>query len=118
MTSSQIYWITRLDNINTFVFLIFAFGVVAALLCGICWINFPSRASETIKKYLFRILLISIIDGFISIWIPTTKEMAAIIIIPKLINAISSNQQLIDLPNNFVALANDWIKELSPKKKE
>ncbi|MBP5784489.1 MAG: hypothetical protein J6W16_02760 [Methanobrevibacter sp.] len=44
-------------------------------------------------------------------FIPTTKEMAAIYIIPKIMN----NENLNNIGNEMLNLANEWIKELHPK---
>lgn len=44
--------------------------------------------------------------------IPTTKEMVAILVVPK----IANNEKIQQLPDNLLNLVNDWIKELEPKK--
>jgi len=50
-------------------------------------------------------------------FLPTTKQMAAIIIVPKICSAVESNEQLKQLPNNLFTLANEWMEELRPPKK-
>jgi hypothetical protein len=49
-------------------------------------------------------------------FLPGTKQMAAIIIVPKLCRAIESNEGLKEMPNKVVGLANAWIEELKPEK--
>ena len=44
--------------------------------------------------------------------LPTTKEMAAIIVIPK----VANNEKIQELGDGIYQLANDWLKEISPKK--
>ncbi len=85
--------------------------------------SYPPMIEEYEKKYKEtndNILKVGIIflalGAFIKVFVPDTKEMAAIVIIPKMYNAISTNKQLTELPNNMLQLANDWIKELSPNK--
>lgn len=51
----------------------------------------------------------------ISALIPSTKQMAAIIVVPKVISSIESNKELMALPGEITSLASAWIKELKPK---
>lgn len=113
ITSTQLYWITRLDGIST----------TAGTICILIGIA------------LFLMILINIQDNFIKfkcwlvvsitlvlfllivIFVPTTKEMAAILILPKILNSQTANKAINELPANIVDLANDWIKELIPEKK-
>ena len=50
--------------------------------------------------------------------IPTTKQMAVLIVVPSLVDAIDNSEALKALPKKIVDLAGDWIETLSPKKKE
>jgi hypothetical protein len=45
------------------------------------------------------------------VFIPTTKQMAVIMVAPKVIN----NEQVQKLPNQVLELANEWLEELKPK---
>jgi len=40
--------------------------------------------------------------------------MCAVIIVPKVIEAASNNEQLKKMPNVIVETANTWIKEITP----
>ena len=44
-------------------------------------------------------------------FVPTTKEMCAI----KLVPMIANDEQVQELPNKVVDLANEWLDELKPK---
>ena len=57
------------------------------------------------------IILFTLISPLI--FIPTTKEMCAIKIIPRVVN----NEKVQELPEKFVELANEWVEELKPKQK-
>lgn len=123
ITSAQIYWITRLTYLN------FLFGVpgtictlgsfvcllVAAMLGGSAGGDESEiEFSKIWFKYGFRSGVIGIILMGISCFIPTTKEMAAILLIPK----VANNEQIQKLPGNILTLANEWLEELKPEKEK
>jgi hypothetical protein len=47
-----------------------------------------------------------------SLFIPTTKQMCVIKVLP----VIANNEDVQKLPDKVVDLANDWLDELKPKK--
>jgi len=47
-------------------------------------------------------------------FLPTTKQACAIYVIPRIVN----NKEVQELPEKVVDLANEWLEELKPKKKE
>ena len=49
--------------------------------------------------------------------LPTTKQMAALIVVPKVISAVAESETIQKLPAKVLNLANEWIEELSPKAK-
>lgn len=48
--------------------------------------------------------------------VPTTKQMAAIIVVPPMVDAVKKSETLNKLPGKLLTLADDWITELSPNK--
>jgi len=48
------------------------------------------------------------------IFVPTTKQMAAIIVVPKIVN----NEKVQNVGNKIYDLAVEWMDELHPKKKD
>ena len=121
ITETEIYWLTRLDNIRiavgstlalwTFIVL----GVTA--VCIICggWPNSDKekRIAQILRRFVivpvWTVLLCLIVAAVL---VPTTKEMCAIKAIPMIIN----NEQVQELPNKVLELANDWMDELKPNK--
>ena len=112
MTSWQIYWITRLDG--------------ASIACGLLWIILlmsllfwiPVKMGVSLlglKKYLFFHLGTFFIFLAADVLLPTTKEMAAILILPKVYSSVSANEELKKIPNNLVRLANEWIESMTKK---
>lgn len=49
----------------------------------------------------------------LNILVPDTKQMCAVIIIPKIVN----NEKIHDIGDKFYNLAIEWMEELSPAKK-
>ena len=136
MNSWQLYWITRLDQLYISFSAIFAFSLLGMASFGSAYlINLNLMKSRKPKDgdldhsdydwnkswadglRPFAKLFVSIFIFSNILWfIPTTKEMAAIIIIPKLYNSITTNQKIINMPDKLLDLANSWIEELKPEK--
>lgn len=130
ITSWSIYWITRLDSLNCF----FASSGVVLLILFIAFVSWiwPLHIDNTInydeeesqekykryKRSMIWGISIGVLFLFISVFIPTTKEFAAIYLIPK----IANNEQITKIPDNAAKLLNtkleQWIDETLSKKKE
>jgi hypothetical protein len=119
ITSWQIYWITRLDSISLLLAIATFLSVFLFILSVFALEDIEDekvgKEVGLFRKFLF---FFSIAGAVLCSLTPTTKEMAAIILIPKLTNAVTQNEELKKLPNNLLSLANDWIVELRPDKKE
>lgn len=110
VTSSTLYWITRCDG---FV----AFGVIFFVLFAAAIIFLTNHIifyeSEMCAKFAWFASAIGLIlSASIALFVPTTKEMAAIIVIPK----IANSETVKELGDGVVALAQEWIEELKPNK--
>ena len=121
ITGTEIYWITRMDNIRVAigVFLtIWAFVTLGVSIgCFICSIWPDNEKEKHMAELLRRFIIIptwALLCCLISaiVLIPTTKEVCAIKAIPIIVN----NEQVQELPNKVVELANEWIDELKPSK--
>jgi len=121
ITESEMYWLTRLDHLHI---IAVAISVTVVILSGI-WLVVSSichavnHAEENTDLLpVSRKSLRWSIPCFLLSWvliasagfIPTTKEMCAIKAIPVIVN----NEQVQELPNKVVELANEWIDELKP----
>lgn len=128
ISQSSIYWITRCSSIsNTLITLSIVFGIISFifLLMILCtfddntWYRGAER-KETIKLrsktyYIFRItcpMFFIFVLG--NTFVPTTQEMIAITVIPR----IANNENIQGLGDDFITTARDWLKELAPKKEE
>jgi len=106
MNPSTMYWLMMLDNIrNTFecllVLSIISTGILIAIGC-----------CEEIKS-LFKYAKISAIAACIGVlgitFLPNTKQMAAIIIVPKVVNSEFANETLPAEAKELYSLAKTWL---------
>jgi hypothetical protein len=102
-----IYWFTRLDVLYILgvVTLILSISSIVSLffLAGADEIDF-NKAYTYIKRYSLLSLILGI---FIVIFVPTTKEAAAIYLIPK----IANNEEVSKIPDNALKLLNKRLEE-------
>lgn len=115
ITESTIYWLTRLDHIHS---LLEAFNFVLILAVCFCFMGLiPCIVEEEpqifskLKNWGFIFLTVLFFSAVVGAMLPTTKEYAAIKVIP----AIANNQDVKDIGNDIVDLAKDWLKQMKPK---
>jgi len=121
ITSGQIYWLTRLDSIHKaaiplVVFGIFALvgGIIVLTLCK-QWKNNEYmeddyRIAKSLRWVFWAGLIASIIGTSVQLFVPSTKEMAAILFAPKIVN----NEKAQEIPGNMLDFVNDWLKNFRP----
>lgn len=122
ITSMQMYWITILDNIVFTCRLLYAVLVAVSVILlfvgGFIRDDNP-RESDTWKTGMglhaiaCKVLIpISLLMILIATLLPNTKQMAAIIVIPRIVN----NEKIQEAGNRVYELAIEWMDELRPKK--
>lgn len=128
MTSFEIYLLTLMDSLNDLALAFLFLSVITIGACiGIYGIGKSDASSgekeEYTKKYkslkdkiACSCGIVFIVSVLIKAFLPSTKELAAIIFIPQFYNSIVDNKQIAALPNNVAQLVNEWIKELSLNK--
>jgi hypothetical protein len=115
ITGTEMYWLTRMSHLHDGVLIV---GIILAIATGIAAIVCLYAAAEQEDwgyKGFFGSMICFILSVFMAVssaFIPTTQEMCAIKAIPMIVN----NEQVQELPNKVVELANDWIDELKPNK--
>lgn len=121
MTAWQLYWLTRLDAINGLGVPFVVFGVIGAIIAIVFLIIGKATGDEDVSlpsKMALKVFVPILVFGVVATClIPSTKEMAFIIVAPKLYDAVSKNEQLNAMPEKVVTLANEWLEELRPEKK-
>ena len=116
ITETQMYWLVSLDNICG--------GAVAfAVLCGIAsmisfFVLIAARTGdadedmcESAFKWMIRCLIGCCFFITTTIFTPDTKQMAAIIVVPKIVN----NQKMQELPDKLLGLGEKWLDQLASK---
>jgi hypothetical protein len=92
-------------------------SIILVMLMGIYIFSEDEGVVEYIESEVtkFKILIIVfIISSLITIFVPTTKELATIIVIPKLVTE-ESMEKIPQLSTDLLDLANEKIKELKDK---
>lgn len=133
ITHSWIYWITRFDGIKS---MLLGFSIMAGIIgsalviLGIIYKSIytnkiaietdEGREDSLFNQYktrhswIFRngVRLLATMFAliFVNVLVPNMKEMAAILIIPKVANA----EPVQEFGVEFVHLAKDWMNELRP----
>lgn len=112
-----VYWILMLDHVRAFLGISMSLFFVMIVIAGICSVigaaeNLPNTvkfAKKVLKIFVPLLLLFSIL----LILTPTTKQMAAIYLIPKIL----SNKSIKQLPPKLSKLALEYVnKELNLEK--
>lgn len=116
ITTTQMYWLTRLDTLEAVGILLSVLGSLAALpliiIYDVCFEELTEYARRTIRTIL-RVVVPAVLLGFaITIFVPNTKEMAAIWVVPKLANSESVSE----IADGIKTLAVEWLEELRPGK--
>ena len=115
MTMSEMYWLTRLDSIVHFLGVSFFCESVFCIF-GVFWINgFPDKYDfQPMRFTIYKfVIIVTAFTGLSLMLVPTTRQMAAIIILPKIISNVKSKE----LPEKVISLADEWLEELKPSKR-
>ena len=117
ITPTQMYWLTRLSNIQCLLMLVFVGLLIAGIAATIAFgVNhgIDDDLCLSAKRFAFRCFTLATMMGAISALLPTTKEMAAILVVPRIVNS----ERVQTVGNKLYDLAVEWMDELHPAKKE
>ena len=104
-----IYFIGIADKVGG----VFAFTATA--LCFFCVILFVGVAEGQVNiNTLKKPFIIAVICGLIAIFTPSSKTVAAMVVIPPIVN----NEQVQQLPNNVLEFINDYLKDAKKSLKD
>jgi hypothetical protein len=135
MSTVQFYWIMKLDSIRSLINGVALFGWVMGSILLIVVIfdsafviesnryradSYDYKKARSVAKIMLPksiiILIIAFILQSVCAILPSTKEVAALIVVPKVVTAIYNSKALKQLPSRVVDIGNAYFKELSPKK--
>ena len=122
ITQSQMYWLTRLDGIHGCMIpfdFIAIFSAIGFVLSMIGYILARDNQEKELAKNLknsrwvcsWMFLVSFLISVITTIFVPTTKEMAAILVVPRIVNS----EKIQTAGNKIYDLAVEWMEELRPK---
>ena len=121
ITSTQLYWLTRLDNIcNTSAALV-AISAAVLILATVPYVII--KADDYSDENAICPVLLSLIKKFLVVLVlslstviftPSTKDMAAILVIPQ----IANSEKVQAVGGKLYDLAVEWMDELKPKHEE
>ena len=127
ITGWEIYWFTRLDPLKGLTGSTAVMGLVVSVLMFLLYPMFCDifdrddgrrKKSLTLTARLqIAVFSTAVLSAFTYALTPTTREMAAIKVIPMIANS-ESMQKLGDVGDNMLDLANEWLRELKPKKEK
>lgn len=116
MKTTTIYLITRLDSIGNLLTWSSILSALLFILTSIVCHNAKEQGDAKTEKEADRastvFLVASVSLAVLNVLMPTTKEMAAIVVIPK----VANSEVVQGLGNGLVDLARQWMAELSPVK--
>jgi hypothetical protein len=106
------YWLTRLDGVSAVLCVASIVGVIlmgiATVACFAAWVEDNEWPECGFILWLWGPVLLLLAGALLT---PTTKEMAEILIVPKIVN----NAKVQELPEAVLTLANEWLQELRPE---
>ncbi len=125
MTHWDVYWFTRLDSLVTVFQVLLITGIVGLVPFIICLITeYGDYGDDKQKKIInwLKVLLSGLVFSMLCLmFIPTTKEAAAIYLLPKIANSEFAKEAE-KIPEGAAKLMNlklqEWIDEVSKTKKE
>lgn len=120
ITMNQMYWLTRLDHLSdvlTVTCVLLVLSTIGILIAGGIMqdCSFSEETNGRGRKFVGKTPFMAaafVATLLLDALIPTTKEMAAIIVIPSVLN----NEKVQTVGNKLYDLAVEWMDELRPVK--
>lgn len=108
MTTTQMYWLVTMDSI------VHASAIIAIALGFMAFLTIPMALEDDLPKWTPpAIALVAVAFTLVAAFVPTTRQMAAIVMVPK----IANNEKVQAAGNKLYDLAVEWMDELRPRKK-
>lgn len=137
MTELTMYWLTRLDHAHSFLSsfgcLLAIVGLLTTIVSIVTWAIRDANAHYNTENYVdsdwkiansilkitrpIAVLTVSLciaVDA-VKVFIPTTREMAAIKVVPALASP-ENCQKLKTISSDILDVAADWLKDIKGKK--
>jgi len=109
MTTMQMYWLVMLDSIIKGTVGLLVLSLLGTAVAIMAWCDRDVRGWVPLS-FLATAAFMALVATFT----PSTKQMAAILVIPRIVN----NEKVQKAGDQLYDLATEWMEELRPKKKE
>lgn len=107
----MMYLMLMADNIRAFIMVLTVIAWVVCIFSTLfCLIEEDFAMIKETKFYFVYIFTFFI--SALCCAVPTTKQFSVILVTPKIIN----NEQVQQIPEKIIKLADSWLEELEPKK--
>lgn len=107
ITATQMYWLVTMDSI------VHASAIIAIALGVMAFLTIPMVLDDLPKWTPSAIALVAVAFALAAAFVPTTRQMAAIVMVPK----IANNEKVQAAGDKLYDLAVEWMDELRPRKK-
>lgn len=108
ITTTQMYWLVTMDSI------VHASAIIAIALGFMAFLTIPMVLDDGLPKWTpSAIALVAVAFALVAAFVPTTRQMAAIVMVPK----IANSEKVQAAGNKLYDLAVEWMDELRPRKK-
>ena len=121
ITPIQMYWLLKLDDIYGFSIVVLTVALLVFFFCTIGELAFCDELCNTKRITTTRniALCVALFFGTIAIFVPSTKQMAAIYVVP----AIANNEKIqqiggksLDISNQLLDLTKEYLKSQAKDK--
>ena len=114
ITPATLYWITRLDEINCLCTIVAIFSIFAFVIGVIMWIanlDYNDDYCEAGKKIAKATGIVSALALTIGLFVPTSKEMAMIYVVPHITESQVVKQDIPEVYDLGVKALKDLLKK-------
>ena len=123
ITPMQMYWLLKLDDIgvgcSTFIVFLVAVAIVCFVLFGFAREDNNEKEQKILLKSVCLALIGASLLGVVKTFLPTTKQMAAIYVVPAIMNNEKIQQignDTLDITNQLLALTKEYLKDKTQDK--
>ena len=121
ITPMQMYWLLKLDDICGFSILVLTVALLVFFFCTIGKLAFCDELWNTkrITKTRNIALCVALFFGSIVTFVPSTKQMAAIYVVPAIVNNEKIQQiggKTLDISNQLLDLTKEYLEEQAKDK--
>lgn len=123
ITAWEIYWVLRLDDIGFFFGVVAVFCILIGAIGTIAWRVASAFGTDDEEAKVFAnavsiaplILVIGVLSGVVNTFIPSSKDAAAMIVLPA-ITSDSAIEAIEPEAREILELAKDALRGIAPQK--